>query len=54
MRNKTLKSAHGPIVLARKPFKGAVTDNVLQFGSDGFNIDACRVGDDYAEAKPIK
>ncbi len=39
----TLKPAHEPIVMARKPFNSAVTDNVLAFGVGGLNIDACRV-----------
>lgn len=34
-----LKPAHEPIVMARKPFKGTVVDNVLQWGTGGINID---------------
>ena len=41
-----LKPAHEPIVLARKPFKGTVADNVLEYGTGAINIDGCRVGDD--------
>ena len=41
-----LKPAHEPIVMARKPFKGTVADNVLEHGTGGINIDECRVGDD--------
>ena len=41
-----LKPAHEPIVLARKPFKGSVADNVLQHGTGALNIEACRVGDE--------
>ena len=44
----TLKPAHEPIVVARKPFSGTVTDNVLQFGTGGLNIDACRNIDDFS------
>jgi len=39
-----LKPAFEPIVLARKPFKGTVATNVLEWGTGGLNIDACRVG----------
>jgi len=38
-----LKPAHEPIVMARKPFKGSVADNVLEHGVGGINIDACRI-----------
>ena len=41
-----LKPAHEPIVMARKPFKGSVAENVLQHGTGGINIDDCRVGDE--------
>ena len=39
-----LKPAHEPIVMARKPFKGSVAENVLEHGTGGINIDGCRVG----------
>ncbi len=39
-----LKPAHEPIVMARKPFKGTVAKNVLEYGTGGINIDECRVG----------
>ena len=38
-----LKPAHEPIVMARKPFKGSVAENVLEHGTGGINIDGCRV-----------
>jgi len=38
-----LKPAHEPIVMARKPFKGSVANNVLEHGTGGINIDECRV-----------
>ena len=41
-----LKPAHEPMVLARKPFKGTVVDNVLKWGVGGLNIDASRVGNE--------
>lgn len=39
-----LKPAHEPIVVARKPFKGTVAQNVLAHGTGALNIDGCRVG----------
>ena len=42
-----LKPAHEPIVMARKPFKGSVAQNVLEYGTGGINIDECRI-----EGKP--
>ncbi len=39
-----LKPAHEPIVMARKPFKGSVAQNVLEYGTGGINIDECRIG----------
>ena len=41
-----LKPAHEPIVMARKPFKETVTENVLEHGTGGINIDECRVETD--------
>jgi site-specific DNA-methyltransferase (adenine-specific) len=41
-----LKPAHEPIVMARKPFKGTVADNILEYGVGGINIDGCRVGNE--------
>jgi DNA modification methylase len=38
-----LKPAHEPLVLARKPFKGTVANNVLEHGTGAINIDGCRV-----------
>lgn len=41
-----LKPAHEPITMARKPFKGSVTANVLANGTGALNIDACRIGNE--------
>jgi DNA modification methylase len=41
-----LKPAHEPAVLARKPLRGTVADNVAQWGTGGLNIDETRVGSD--------
>lgn len=38
-----LKPSHEPIVMARKPFKGTVSENVLEHGTGAINIDGCRV-----------
>jgi len=38
-----LKPAYEPIIMARKPFKGAVAENVLRYGTGALNIDACRI-----------
>ena len=38
-----LKPAHEPIVMARKPFKGNVAQNVLEWGTGGINIDESRI-----------
>ena len=38
-----LKPAHEPIVMARKPYKGSTTDNVLRHGTGALNIDATRI-----------
>jgi DNA modification methylase len=40
----SLKPAHEPAVLARKPLTGTVADNVLTWGVGALNIDGCRVG----------
>lgn len=40
-----LKPAYEPIIVARKPFKGSLVDNVIENGVGGINIDECRVGD---------
>ena len=46
----TLKPAYEPIIVARKPFKGSLVDNILQNGVGGLNIDECRIptSDDLA------
>lgn len=46
-----LKPAHEPIVVARKPLRGTVADNVLANGTGALNIDACRVGADGGTRK---
>ena len=41
-----LKPSFEPIIVARKPFKGSLVDNVLEYGVGGLNIDECRIGDE--------
>jgi site-specific DNA-methyltransferase (adenine-specific) len=38
-----LKPSHEPVVIARKPLRGTVAENVLTYGTGAMNIDACRV-----------
>lgn len=46
-----LKPSFEPIIVARKPFKGSLVDNVIENGVGGINIDECRVGtsDDFKD-----
>ena len=39
-----LKPSLEPITMARKPLIGTVAANVMQYGTGGINVDACRVG----------
>jgi site-specific DNA-methyltransferase (adenine-specific) len=44
-----LKPAFEPVVVARKPFKGTVAGNVLEWGVGGLNIDGSRIGTEPIE-----
>lgn len=44
--NTALKPAYEPMVLARKPFRGTVAENVQAHGTGALNVNACRVGDE--------
>ena len=44
-----LKPSFEPIIVARKPFKGSLVDNVIENGVGGLNIDECRVGFENGE-----
>lgn len=46
-----LKPAHEPMVLARKPFKGTVAENMAGNGAGAIHVDACRVGTDGGTSK---
>ena len=42
----SLKPMFEPIIMARKPFKGSLTDNVLENGVGALNIEECRIGEE--------
>ena len=46
-----LKPSYEPIIVARKPFKGSLVDNVIEYGVGGINIDECRVGNEEMKAQ---
>ena len=46
-----LKPSYEPIIVARKPFKGSLVDNVIEYGVGGINIDECRIPLADGEAK---
>lgn len=47
-----LKPAHEPIIMVRKPFKGAVIDCVEKYGTGAINVDGCRVYTDWESEYP--
>lgn len=49
-----LKPAFEPIIVARKPFKGSLVDNVLEYGVGGLNIDECRVENTTADTYDLE
>jgi hypothetical protein len=46
-----LKPAFEPIIVARKPFRTSVAENIMKYGVGGINIDECRVGNEHFEIK---
>ena len=48
-----LKPAFEPIVVARKPLIGSITDNIEAHGTGGINIDDSRVGPKDPDAKVV-
>jgi DNA modification methylase len=52
--NTTLKPAQEPIVVARKPPRGTVTDTVREHGTGGLNVAGCRVGDEQRINAPAQ
>jgi len=43
----SLKPAHEPIILVRKPLEGTVARNVERYGTGALNIDGCRVKEKF-------
>lgn len=39
-----LKPSFEPIIVARKPFKSSLVDNIIKYGVGGLNLDECRIG----------
>jgi site-specific DNA-methyltransferase (adenine-specific) len=52
--NITLKPAHEPIVVARKPLVGTVAQNVLSHGTGAMNIKGCRVGNEAVPSNRLE
>lgn len=44
-----LKPAYEPIIVARKPFKGSLINNLIKNRVGAINIDDCRIGDEKFE-----
>lgn len=44
-----LKPAYEPIIVARKPFKSSVVDNIIKYRVGGLNIDECRIENTNAD-----
>jgi len=49
-----LKPAYEPIIVARKPFKTSVIENIMKYGVGGINIDECRIPTDAFKEKQNK
>jgi DNA modification methylase len=49
-----LKPAYEPVIVARKPFKGSLVDNIIENGVGGINIDECRIPTTYEDIKTIE
>lgn len=49
-----LKPSFEPIIVARKPFKGSLVDNVIENGVGGINIDECRVENTNADTYDLE
>ncbi len=48
-----LKPAYEPIIVARKPFKGSLVDNIIENSVGGINIDECRIGNEERTYKGV-
>lgn len=40
----SIRPAHEPIILCRKPLKKTILDNLVEFNTGAININACRIG----------
>lgn len=49
-----LKPSFEPIIIARKPFKGSLVENVIKWGVGGLNIDECRIEIEDNYKSPIR
>jgi site-specific DNA-methyltransferase (adenine-specific) len=49
-----LKPAYEPIIVARKPLRGTVAGNVLEWGTGGINVDGCRIRTDWSSEKSVR
>jgi len=49
-----LKPAWEPIIVARKPLVGTVSENVLKHGTGGINIDGCRISTSAEDAAAME
>jgi site-specific DNA-methyltransferase (adenine-specific) len=49
-----LKPAHENWILCRKPIKGTISGNVLEWGVGGIHVDACRVGEGDSETARVR
>jgi len=49
-----LKPAYEPAVLARKPLRSTVAQNVLVYGTGAINVDGCRIPNHGAEAGRVR
>ena len=45
-KESNLHPSLNQIIVARKPFKGSLVDNIIENGVGGLNIDECRVGNE--------
>jgi DNA modification methylase len=48
-RYNNLKPAHEPIAMAKKPFKGSIANNELEWNTGRINVDDCRI--EFEETK---
>ena len=51
-KTPALKPAFEPIIVAQKPCKNSITENVMKYGVGGFNIDECRIIYESEKDKP--